>query len=1517
MMRGSVVCPFCARRLTKGNPQSLGRFTEMLYDKSLEKDNCGFGLIAHIEGEPSHKVVRTAIHALARMQHRGAILADGKTGDGCGLLLQKPDRFFRVVAEEKGWRLAKNYAVGMLFLSHDEEEAQASRRIVEEEVIRETLSVVGWRDVPVNQDVLGEIALSSMPRIQQLFINAPAGWRPRDMERRLYMARRRAEKRIEQTGDKAFYICSFSNQVNIYKGLCMPADLPRFYLDLADLRLESAICLFHQRFSTNTVPRWPLAQPFRYMAHNGEINTIAGNRQWARARAYKFNTPLIPDLQNAGPFVNETGSDSSSMDNMLELFLNGGMDLVRAMRLLVPPAWQNNPDMDPELRAFFDFNSMHMEPWDGPAGIVMSDGRYAACNLDRNGLRPARYVITKDKLITCASEVGIWDYQPDEVVEKGRVGPGELMVIDTRIGRILHSAETDNDLKSRHPYKEWMEKNVKRLVPFEDLPDDQVGSRELDDVQLATWQKQFAYSSEELDTIIRVLGENGQEAVGSMGDDTPFAVLSSRPRIIYDYFRQQFAQVTNPPIDPLRENHVMSLATSIGREMNVFCEAEGQAHRVSFKSPILLWSDFNQLTTMEGEYYRADTLDCTFDPATQTLEQAVHMLCDEAERMVRDGTVLLVLSDRAISETRLPVPAPMIVGAVQTRLVEKSLRCDANIIVETASARDPHHFAVLLGFGATAIYPYLAYESLAKMVDSNVIEKDYRAVMLNYRNGINKGLYKIMSKMGISTIASYRCSKLFEAVGLHADVSGLCFQGVVSRISGANFADFQQDLVNLAKRAWLQRKPLDQGGLLKYVHGGEYHAYNPDVVGTLQRAVESGEYSDYQAYAKLVNERPVATLRDLLELQPGTESIHIDDVEPASELFKRFDTAAMSIGALSPEAHEALAEAMNSLGGYSNSGEGGEDPARYGTNKVSRIKQVASGRFGVTPAYLANADVIQIKVAQGAKPGEGGQLPGDKVTPYIAKLRYSVPGVTLISPPPHHDIYSIEDLAQLIFDLKQVNPKAMISVKLVSEPGVGTIATGVAKAYADLITIAGYDGGTGASPLSSVKYAGCPWELGLVETQQALVSNGLRHKIRLQVDGGLKTGRDIIKAAILGAESFGFGTGPMVALGCKYLRICHLNNCATGVATQDDKLRKNHYHGLPFKVTNYFEFIARETREIMASLGVKRLTDLIGRTDLLKELDGFTAKQQNLDLSSLLKTAAPMPGKALHCTEGSNPPFDKGELNKALHDQAMPFVQARQSKTFYFDIRNTDRSVGATLSGAIAAIHGDQGLAADPIRAHFSGTAGQSFGVWNAGGVELTLTGDANDYVGKGMAGGMLAIRPPVGSAFRSHEATIAGNTCLYGATGGKLFAAGRAGERFAVRNSGAITVVEGIGDNGCEYMTGGIVCVLGRTGVNFGAGMTGGFAYVLDEDGEFRKRVNPELVEVLNVDELAIHEEHLRGLITEHVQHTGSSRGEEILANWPLWSSRFALVKPKSSDVKALLGHRSRSAAELRVQAQ
>ena len=1485
-----------------------------LYDPSFERDNCGFGLIAHMEGQASHKLVRTAISALDRMTHRGGIAADGKTGDGCGLLLQKPDSYLRLIADEQHWKLGRQYAIGMIFLSRDPVKAQTARDIINKELTQETLTVVGWRTVPTNPKVLGPIANASLPDIQQVFVSAPAGWQDRDIERRLYIARRRIEKQI--TEDNDFYICSLSTQVIVYKGLCMPADLPRFYLDLADLRMESAICLFHQRFSTNTQPRWPLAQPFRYLAHNGEINTIQGNREWARARGYKFSSPLLPDLQSAAPFVNETGSDSSSLDNMLELLLQGGMDLFRAMRMLVPPAWQHHPDMDEDLRAFYDFNSKHMEPWDGPAGIVLSDGRYAACNLDRNGLRPARYVITKDKLITLASEIGIWDYAPDEVAEKGRVGPGELLVIDTQSGKIWQSSEIDNDLKDRHPYREWLDRCVYPLVPFSALPDDKVGERNFDEDLLRTYQKQFAMSNEEIDQILRVLGDMGQEAVGSMGDDAPMAVLSSKERLITDYFRQKFAQVTNPPIDPLREKHVMSLATCIGQEMNVFNETDGHAYRVTFGSPVLLYSDMQQLLTLNDEHYRNTILDINFNPDEKDLKQAVIDLCDEAEKVVRDGTVLLVLSDRALTQGKLPIPAAMAVGAIQTRLVDTQLRCDANIIVETAAARDPHQFAVLLGFGATAVYPYLAYETLGKLVDDGAIDKSYRDVMQNYQYGIDKGLYKIMSKMGISTVASYRCSQLFEAVGLNKELTSLCFKGVVSRIQGANFSDFQQDLFNLSRKAWAKRKPLEHGGLLKYVHGGEYHAFNPDVVQTLQQAVKTGETSDYRTFSDQVNHRPVATLRDLMKLKKTGQSLPLEKIEPATDLFKRFDSAAMSIGALSPEAHEALATAMNRLGGFSNSGEGGEDPRRFGTEKNSRIKQVASGRFGVTPHYLTSADVLQIKVAQGAKPGEGGQLPGHKVTAEIARLRHSVQGVTLISPPPHHDIYSIEDLAQLIFDLKQVNPDALVSVKLVSEPGVGTIATGVAKAYADLITISGYDGGTAASPLTSVKYAGCPWELGLAETQQTLVANGLRHKIRLQVDGGLKTGLDVIKGAILGAESFGFGTAPMVSMGCKFLRICHLNNCATGVATQDETLRKQYFKGLPEMVMNYFTGLAEEVRGYLAELGVEKLTDLIGRTDLLEVVNGMTAKQNKLDLSDILAKPVSPEGLPLYCTE-PNTPFDHGELNQRIVKDAIKAVEAQESLELYYNVINTDRSIGARLSGEIAKRYGNQGLAATPIRIVLEGTAGQSFGVWNAGGVELILTGDANDYVGKGMAGGKLVIKPHQGTAFACNEATIIGNTCLYGATGGKLFAAGKAGERFGVRNSGTIAVIEGAGDNACEYMTGGIVAILGATGVNFGAGMTGGFAYVLDQNGDFQGRVNAESVEALSLEDLYIHQEHLRGLIAEHLEQTGSIYAETILANFDEWIPKFYLVKPQAADLQTLLGHQSRSAAELRVQAQ
>ncbi|OKY26112.1 glutamate synthase large subunit [Thalassotalea sp. PP2-459] len=1484
-----------------------------LYDPNFQKDNCGFGLIAHQHGENSHKLVKTAISALDRMQHRGGINADGKTGDGCGLLMKKPDSFFRAVAEENDWKLGRKYAVGMIFLNPDPIIAAQTKEILEQELAQEMLTLVGWRVVPTDNSILGDIAVGNVPTIEQIFVNAPPGWRNRDLERRLYMARRRAEKRIE---DERFYVASLSCLVTIYKGLMMPVDLPNFYLDLADIRMQTAICVFHQRFSTNTSPQWHLAQPFRYLAHNGEINTIKGNRQWARARTYRFQSPLLPDLQNAAPFVNAAGSDSSSLDNMLELFLAGGMDLFRAMRLLVPPAWQNSPLMDDDLKAFYEFNSMHMEPWDGPAGIVMTNGRHVACNLDRNGLRPARYVITRDGFITLASEVGIWDYGEDEVVEKGRVGPGEMLAVDTYTGKIFNSNDIDNDLKVRHPYREWLDKNISRLVPFEKLDAELIGKRAFNDKSIAQYHKLFNYSYEEIQQVVKTLAENGQEATGSMGDDTPMAVLSSQPRTLYDYFRQQFAQVTNPPIDPLRERYVMSLGTCIGREHNVFNETTGHADRILFDTPVLMYTGLKQLRELDPEHYRSDTLSLNYH-ASEGLETAILRVCDEAVELVRNkNTVILILSDRQIDKGSLPIPAAMAVGAVQKRLVDEQLRCDSNIIVETASVRDSHQFAVLLGLGATAIYPYLAFETVEQLVDQGQINLSAREAVENYRNGINKGLLKILSKMGISTIASYRCAGLFEVIGLNQNIMQLCFPDLPSRIQGADFTDIEQDNINLARKAFLAHQKISHGGLLKYVHGGEYHAYNPDVVKNLQDAVQSGEYSDYRKFAETVNNRPAAALRDLLALKSDTKPISIDSVEADTEMFKRFDSAAMSIGALSPEAHEALAIAMNRLGGFSNSGEGGEDERRFGTVKNSRIKQIASGRFGVTPHYLVNADVLQIKVAQGAKPGEGGQLPGDKVTPLIAKLRFSVPGVTLISPPPHHDIYSIEDLAQLIFDLKQVNPKAVISVKLVSGPGVGTIASGVAKAYADFITISGYDGGTGASPLTSVKYAGCPWELGLAEAHQSLVSNGLRHKVRLQVDGGLKTGLDIVKAAILGAESFGFGTAPMVTLGCKFLRICHLNNCATGVATQDEVLREQFFKGLPDQVMNYFKFVAQDVREILAQLGVESLTAIIGRTDLLEPLAGISAKQQKLDLSPIIAPVVPKENTAVHQTE-QNKPFDEGKLNREILAAARDAVAHSTGGNFRFSIKNVDRSVGAVLSGEIARQHGDQGMAAQPIKIQLTGTAGQSFGVWNAGGLELTLTGDANDYVGKGMAGGKLTIKPPKGVAYKSHETMIMGNTCLYGATGGNLYACGRAGERFAVRNSGCQAVVEGTGDHTCEYMTGGIVTVLGQVGVNFGAGMTGGFAYVLDEADDLAIRMNNESIEMLAVSDFNIHMEHLRGIINEHFEETGSLRAQEILADFDKFSPMFKLIKPTATDVKTLLGHRSRSSAELRVQAQ
>ncbi|MFC3680544.1 glutamate synthase large subunit [Bacterioplanoides pacificum] len=1472
-----------------------------LYTPGDFKDNCGFGLLAHLEGQPSHELLTTAIESLTCMTHRGGIAADGKTGDGCGLLLQKPDSFLRAVTQEAGISLPQQYAVGMLFMDLDQAIYEQQKAAVEQAIQDQGLTVLGWRTVPTSNDCLGPMAIDCLPRFEQVFVAPGAELDEQQLAVKLFYARRFAEKALADHPD--FYIASLSDKVLSYKGLMMPVDLPNFYLDLGDERLETAICVFHQRFSTNTMPRWPLAQPFRMLAHNGEINTIQGNRNWANARASQFNTELLPNLQDLAPIVNTTGSDSSSMDNMLELLATGGMNLFRAVRMMIPPAWQNVETMDADLRAFYEYNSMHMEPWDGPAGLVITDGRYAVCGLDRNGLRPSRWVITKNNFITVASEIGTYDYKPEDVVAKGRVGPGQMLAIDTQEGKLLHTEDIDNALKKAHPYKQWLKENAIRLESSLYLK--HAGLEDMTGDALNTHQKLHLITNEERDQVLRPMAEGGQEATGSMGDDTPMAVLSQRVRHVADYFRQQFAQVTNPPIDPLRESIVMSLETCIGGEKNVFEESADHANRIILTSPVLSPLKFVGLTSNDREAFKNIKLSMAFDPAVG-LQQAIIDLADQAEQAIRDGNVILILSDREVNEDQMLIPAPMATGAVHHRLAQKGLRTKGNIVVETGAARDAHQFAVLLGFGATAVYPWLSYDILTDLHRTNELLGDPLKSHQNYRKAIRKGLLKIMSKMGISTITSYRGSQLFEAVGLSKEIVDLCFCGVTSRIEGAVFTDFEDDLNIIKSVAWKKRKKLDQGGLLKYVHGGEYHSYNPDVIKNIQEAVQTNSQAAYDRFAELVNTRPTATIRDLLSLRNDLTPIDISEVEPAEKIFPRFDTAAMSLGALSPEAHEALAEAMNELGGRSNSGEGGEDPLRYGTARNSKIKQIASGRFGVTPHYLSSAEVLQIKVAQGAKPGEGGQLPGGKVNDLIATLRYSVPGVTLISPPPHHDIYSIEDLAQLIYDLKQVNPQALVSVKLVSEPGVGTIAAGVAKAYADLITISGYDGGTAASPLTSIKYAGSPWELGLSEAHQALRGNDLRGNVRVQTDGGLKSGLDVVKAAILGAESFGFGTLPMVAVGCKYLRICHLNNCATGVATQNDNLREKHYIGTADMVKNYFRFVAEEIRGWMASIGVRSLEELIGRTDLLEVLQGNTQKQRNLDLTPILSNDQIPADKPHTCQVDRNRPYDEGLLAERMVEETLSAIENKSGGEFSFHITNCDRSVGARLSGEIAKRHGNQGMADKPVRLNLTGIAGQSFGVWNAGGLEMVLEGDANDYVGKGMTGGKLVIFPPKGSEFRTNDTSIVGNTCLYGATGGKLLAAGRAGERFGVRNSGAHAVVEGAGDHCCEYMTGGMICVLGETGYNFGAGMTGGFAYVYDRDNSFVDKYNHELVDIHRIanEETEAHRNHLRSVIREFVAETGSAWGQEILDDFDGFIGKFWLVKPKAADLQQLLNN-------------
>jgi glutamate synthase (NADPH/NADH) large chain len=1466
------------------------------------KDNCGFGLIAHIKGKTSHNLLLNAIQALTCMTHRGGVAADGKTGDGCGLLMQKPDSFLRTVLRDSlQIELPELYAVGAVMLNTDVEKSTKAKNILEQELVAQGLKVLAWREVPTDNNCLGPIAIESLPAFEQVFVGPGEITDEKRFSARLFMGRRKAEKQLMD--DSRFHIASLGTNILSYKGLMMPVDLPGFYLDLADERLETAICVFHQRFSTNTMPQWPLAQPFRMLAHNGEINTIVGNRNWSVARTPKYSTDLLPDLAEAAPLVNRTGSDSSSLDNMLEMLVTGGMDLHLAVRTLVPPAWQNVEDRNPDHRALYDYLSMHQEPWDGPAGLVITDGRFAVCTLDRNGLRPSRYVITNDDVITVASEIGVYDYRSEDVVSKGRLGPGDILSIDTQEGKIFFRDEIEDQLAARHPYKQWLKEGryaIESSFDMDSIDIEGTLSRE----EIKCYMKMFQVSFEERDQVLRPLAEGGQEATGSMGDDIPMAVLSKKQRNLFDYFRQQFAQVTNPPIDPLREAIVMSLGVELGQEESVFAENPYLGARIGLSSPVLSPRKYYALKGNEFEQFPVAKFALNYDASEENLQQAIQRVCAEVAAAVRDGAVICILSDHNISPEKQPIHILLAVGAVHNHLIEQGLRTDANLVASTGYARDSHQIAALIGCGASLVYPYLSYHVLCDLISSGELLVDVDTAFKQYRKGINKGLLKILSKMGISTIASYRGALLFEAIGLSTEVIDLCFPGLVSRLEGATFDDIEVDQSALKKQAWKLRKPIEPGGLLKYVHGQEYHAYNPDVVQTLHQAVQNGDYKAYTEYAGLVNNRPVAALRDLLKLDDTNTPIDIESVEPVADIVKRFDSAGMSLGALSPEAHESLAEAMNTLGGRSNSGEGGEDPARYGTIRSSKIKQIASGRFGVTPAYLSSAEVLQIKVAQGAKPGEGGQLPGGKVNELIARLRYSVPGVTLISPPPHHDIYSIEDLAQLIFDLKQVNPTALVSVKLVSRPGVGTIAAGVAKAYADLITISGYDGGTAASPLSSIRYAGSPWELGLTETHQTLRANDLRSKVRVQTDGGLKTGLDVIKAAILGAESFGFGTGPMVALGCKYLRICHLNNCATGVATQDERLRNDHYRGTVAMATNFFKFIAMETREWLATLGVSSVEQLIGRVDLLEVLPGETSKQQHLELSPLLEVRPELDGKPQTCSEPKNNPLDEGLLAEKMVEQALPFIESQSGGTFDFNVNNCDRSIGARLSGEIAKRYGNTGMSAAPIRLNLKGVAGQSLGVWNAGGLELYLEGDANDYVGKGMAGGKIILRPPSDSTFASNDTPIMGNTCLYGATGGRMHAAGTVGERFAVRNSGATAVVEGAGDHCCEYMTGGIVTVLGAAGYNFGAGMTGGFAYVLDMDRDFVDRYNMELVDIQRITAEATesHRVFLKNMIREHVRETGSAWGQELISNFSDYASKFWLVKPKAATLSSLL---------------
>ena len=1474
-----------------------------LYKKDSFKDNCGFGLIANLEGKPSRQIVINSIEALKSMTHRGGIGSDGKTGDGCGLMLNiNKDFFIKTIKNEQNINLSNRFAIGQLFYFKEFTSVKSKiKKILNEE----GLKLVTKRDVPIKKDILGHIALDCIPNIYQIFIESNnSNMSDEEFETALLQSR----KFIEEIylNDEKLYFCSFSAKTIIYKGLMLPSDIKNFYIDLQSKQFTSSICVFHQRFSTNTSPRWHLAQPFRLLAHNGEINAIRGNRNWSRARSNIFETTKIPKIQNFKQIVNETGSDSSALDNMLEILVSGGINILKSIRMIIPPAWQNAQIIDPDVRSFHEYNSMHMEPWDGPAGIVMSDGNWAICVLDRNGLRPARYQIDNLNNITIASETGVNPVHDENIKSKGRISPGGLLAINTENSEILSEEDVDSALKNGATYRRWLKDNAIYIESSLDTYEGP-GLKKISSEEFKISSKLFLLYKEERTSVIKPLAIDSQEGTGSMGDDTALAVMSKMHRQIYDYFRQQFAQVTNPPIDSLRESSVMSLETCFGPELNVFEESPEHAKRLVISSPVLSHKKLQSI--LINPYFKCDEIKLAYKK-DESLRGALKLLQKKAVNSIKEGNTIIHLDESLPDKNSIPINSLLAVGCVHQKLVELGLRSKANIIVTSSSARDTHQIACLIGFGATAVYPTLAYQTILDLTERNELKGSPHENCARYRKGVNKGLLKIISKMGISTISSYRGSQLFEIIGLNSDVVDLCFTNTESRIGGKNLEALDKEIKALNDYARSNLSEINVGGLLKYVHGGEYHTYNPEIVKKLQEAVSTGSQETYNEYANLVDNRPPAMLRDLLHLKElGKRDNTKSNLESIDKIIKRFDSAGMSLGSLSPKAHETLAEAMNTLGARSNSGEGGEGKHRYGTLKMSKIKQVASGRFGVTPHYLVNAEVLQIKIAQGAKPGEGGQLPGGKVNKLIAELRYSTPGITLISPPPHHDIYSIEDLAQLIFDLKQVNPKALVSVKLVSEPGVGTIATGVAKAYADLITISGHDGGTGASPLTSIRYAGSPWELGLAESHQSLRDAGLRHKVRLQTDGGMKTGLDVIKAAILGAESFGFGTGPMISMGCKYLRICHLNNCATGVATQRKDLINQHFIGEKEKVMNYFKFIANDVREHLRKIGVNKLEDIIGQTQYLKQLTDIEDQYKSIDLSGLLEKDSENE-ESFFCTVERNDPWDKGKLSQKIIKQSKKIIDEEKKGTLNFNISNTDRSIGAGISGYIAEKFGEEGLP-KKLSLKFNGSAGQSFGCWNANNLHLILNGDANDYVGKGMNGGRIIIKNNSGYA-SNQTSVLAGNTCLYGATGGELFVSGSVGERFAVRNSGASAVVEGAGDHCCEYMTGGHVTVLGSVGLNFGAGMTGGFAYVLDEDRTFFDKCNRGLVnlERISMEEMQPHRKFLKEVLQKHYKFTKSYKAKLIIDDFERYEPYFWLVIPAAVNIQDLLKATTANAA-------